>query len=69
MTKQYRIQIRGKQRENVDADLMAQLVVMLGRQLAEDARQAMIAVQEGEAAEAKRQSSESAHDGQTGGRS
>src|SRR2546429_8043349 len=41
MAKQYRIQIRGKQREQIDADLMARLVVMLGRQLAEDARQAV----------------------------
>jgi hypothetical protein len=40
MTKKYRIRLEGKQREQIDADLMAQLVVMFGRQLAEDARQA-----------------------------
>jgi len=50
MAKQYRIQIRGKQREEIDADLMAQLVVMLGRQLAEDARGAIEAARGGDAA-------------------
>jgi hypothetical protein len=50
MIKQHRIRIRGKQREQIDADLMAQLVVMLGRKLAEDARQAACAAQEAEAA-------------------
>ena len=43
MGKQYRIRIRGKQRENIDTDLMAQLVVMLGRKLAADAAQAAAA--------------------------
>lgn len=37
MAKQYRIHIRGKQREEIDADLMAHLVIMLGRQLAAEA--------------------------------
>ena len=45
MSKQYRIHIRGKHRERIDADLMARLVVMLGRELAEDARQAAEAAQ------------------------
>lgn len=40
MAKQYRIHIRGKQREEIDADLMARLVIMLGTQLAEDAAEA-----------------------------
>lgn len=40
MTKQHRIHLRGEQRKQIDADLMAQLVVMLGSELAEDARQA-----------------------------
>jgi hypothetical protein len=31
------IRIRGKQREHIDVDLLAQLVVMLGRQLAREA--------------------------------
>ena len=48
MAKQYDIRIRGTQREAIDADLMAQLVVMLGRQLAEDARQAAEAAREPE---------------------
>jgi hypothetical protein len=52
MAKQYRIHIRGKQREEIDADLMAQLVVMMGRQLAEDARQAIEAASEADAAPA-----------------
>jgi hypothetical protein len=51
MAKQYRIQIRGKQREQIDADLMAHLVVMLGRKLAEDARLAVEAEREAEVAE------------------
>jgi hypothetical protein len=40
MAKQYRIHIRGRQREQIDADLMAQLVVTLGRQLAAEAAEA-----------------------------
>ncbi len=40
MAKQYRIRIRGRQREQIDADLMAQLVIMLGRQLAAEAAEA-----------------------------
>ncbi len=40
MAKEYRIHIRGKQREAIDADLMAQLVVMFGRQLAQEAKEA-----------------------------
>lgn len=39
MAKEYRIRIRGKQREQIDADLMTQLVVMLGRQLAQEAQE------------------------------
>lgn len=54
MAKEYRIRIRGKQREEIDADLMAQLVVMMGRQLAEDARQAIEAAREADAARADR---------------
>jgi hypothetical protein len=50
MAKQHRIHIRGKQREQIDADLMARLVVMLGRQLADDARIAAGAAREAEAA-------------------
>jgi len=66
MAKQYRIQIRGKQREEIDADLMAQLVVMLGRKLAEDARQAVEAAQEAEAAE-RAMGDEAGQDGQAMG--
>ncbi len=40
MAKNYRIRIRGEQREQIDADLMAHLVVMLGRQLAAEAAEA-----------------------------
>jgi hypothetical protein len=39
MAKQYRIRIRGEQREAIDEDLMVQLVVMLGRQLAREAEE------------------------------
>jgi hypothetical protein len=39
MAKEYRIRIRGKQREHIDVDLMTQLVVMLGRQLAQEAQE------------------------------
>ena len=39
MAKEYHIRIRGKQREHIDADLMTQLVVMLGRQLAQEAQE------------------------------
>jgi len=54
MAKQYQIRIRGKQREDIDADLMARLVVMLGRQLADDARLAAEAAREAETADAGR---------------
>jgi hypothetical protein len=37
MAKQYRIRITGKQREHIDIDLMTQLVILLGRQLAAEA--------------------------------
>jgi hypothetical protein len=37
MAKEYRIHIRGKQREQIDSDLMVQLVIMMGRQLAAEA--------------------------------
>lgn len=37
MTKERNIRIWGKQREDIDADLMAQIVIMLGRQLAHEA--------------------------------
>jgi hypothetical protein len=39
MAKEYRIRIRGQQREDIDVDLMTQLVVMLGRQLAQEAQE------------------------------
>jgi hypothetical protein len=51
MAKHYRIHINGKQREEIDADLMARIVLMLGRQLAEDARAAIEAAREAEAAQ------------------
>jgi hypothetical protein len=51
MGKQYRIHIRGQQRKSIDADLMAQLVVMMGRQLAEEAREAAEAAHAGETEE------------------
>jgi hypothetical protein len=51
MAKEYRIHIRGKQREIIDADLMAHLVVMLGRQLAQDASEAAEAAREAQEAE------------------
>jgi hypothetical protein len=41
VAKEYRIKVYGKQREVIDPDLMARLVVMLGRQLAEDAKEAV----------------------------
>lgn len=41
MAKEYRIRVRGKQRDDIDPYLMAQLVVMLGQQLADDAKAAM----------------------------
>lgn len=44
MAKEYRIKIHGEQREVIDADLMARLVLMLGRQLARDAKEAAAAV-------------------------
>jgi hypothetical protein len=37
-TRQYRIRVRGNQREHIDADLLAQIVIMMGRQLAREAR-------------------------------
>lgn len=37
MDKRRQVRIWGKQRENIDVDLMAQIVIMLGRQLAQDA--------------------------------
>lgn len=37
MTKQYRIHVHGEQRDPLDIDLVVQLVVMMGRQLAEEA--------------------------------
>lgn len=39
MQQQWRIRVRGKQREQVNADLLVQAVIALGRQLAEEARQ------------------------------
>jgi hypothetical protein len=51
MAKEYRIHIRGKQREIIDADLMARLVVMLGRQLAQDAKEAADAARNAQDAE------------------
>ena len=39
MAKEYRIRIRGKQRPHIDIDLMTQLVVMLGRQMAREAQE------------------------------
>lgn len=37
MAKERTIRIWGKQREDIDADLMTQIVIMLGRQLAKEA--------------------------------
>lgn len=37
MDQKRQIRIWGKQRENIDVDLMTQIVIMLGRQLAEEA--------------------------------
>jgi hypothetical protein len=37
-SKHRRIRVRGRQREDIDADLMAQIVIMMGRQLAREAR-------------------------------
>jgi len=51
MTKQYHIHLTGKQREQIDVDLMAQIVVMLGSQMAEDARQAIAVGREAREAE------------------
>jgi hypothetical protein len=51
MTKQYRIRIRGKQRAQIDVDLMTQLVVMLGRQLAQEAQEREARPRPGDASE------------------
>lgn len=51
MAKQYRIHIRGKQREQIDVDLMAQLVVMMGRQLAAEAAESADGAREGKTTE------------------
>jgi hypothetical protein len=40
VAKEYRIKVYGEQREVIDPDLMARLVLMLGRQLANEARDA-----------------------------
>jgi hypothetical protein len=69
MAKQYRIHIKGKQREAIDADLMARLVVMLGRQLAEDARQAAEAARGAEAADRPATNSDTNGRDANGGRS
>ncbi len=37
MAKEYRIRVTGKQRDEIDIDLMTQIVIMLGRQLAAEA--------------------------------
>jgi hypothetical protein len=61
MAKEYRIHIRGDQREAIDADLMARLVIMMGRQLATgerrtvDAQDADGLVAEAEARAARQQ--------------
>lgn len=39
MAKQYRIRVRGKQREVIDSDLLIHLLVLCGRQLAREAEQ------------------------------
>ena len=64
MAKEYRIHIRGKQRETIDADLMARLVVMLGRQLAQDFTEAAEAARDAQDAEGLAQGDE----GRTAGR-
>ncbi len=68
MAKEYRIHIRGEQREVIDADLMAQLVVMLGRQLAKDAKEAAEAAHDRQEAEDAQEHEENqAPDRETGG--
>ena len=67
MAKEYRIHIRGKQREVIDADLMARLVVMLGRQLAKDAKEAVDAAREARGAEEQQDREDQAHGRETGG--
>jgi hypothetical protein len=66
MAKQYRIHIKGKQREAIDADLMARLVVMLGRELAEDARQAAEVAREVEAVDCSAPGGADTDDGSRG---
>ncbi len=39
MAKEYKLRVRGRQREQIDADLMTHLVVMMGRQLAAEDEQ------------------------------
>ena len=34
--REWRVEVHGEQREEIDVDLLAQLVVMLGRQLAHE---------------------------------
>lgn len=55
MAREYQIRIRGQQREQIDADLMAQLVIMFGRELARDAEQAIDAARQAEAEDARRE--------------
>ncbi|MGH7158188.1 MAG: hypothetical protein ACREGD_03925 [Candidatus Saccharimonadales bacterium] len=33
-----RLRVRGRQRDDIDADLLAQLVILMGRQLAREAK-------------------------------
>ena len=37
MAKEYHIRVTGKQRDEIDIDLMTQIIIMLGRQLAAEA--------------------------------
>ncbi len=53
MAKQYRIRIRGEQLEAIDEDLMVQLVVMLGRQLAREAEEQAVQDREADGAPAE----------------
>lgn len=53
MTKHYHIHVRGTQRKQIDADLVARLVVMLGSQLAEDASRVIAAEREAQEAGAR----------------
>jgi hypothetical protein len=69
VAREYQIRIRGQQREHIDADLMAQLVIMFGRELARDAEQVIDAVRQAEAEDARRETDPESNKPASGGTS